>query len=137
MFYEIDLVVPANTLKSAPVIVPAAFVAGTIIGVSVQIPAGCASLVHTAAYDELHQVWPANQDGDIKGDGTVVSWPDAYDVPSDNYTIQLWAWSSDDTFAHTITWRFAFLGAADAARQQRALNALLYLDQWFSTRQGV
>ncbi len=137
MFYEFDVVVPANTPKSAAIVVPATFVAGAIIGVHVQIPAGCASLVHTAVYNELHQVWPANQDADIKGDGALISWPDDYDVPNDNYQLQLKAWSSDDTFTHTITWRFALVSAAERARQQSALNALLYLDKWFSTRQGA
>ncbi|MBF6606959.1 MAG: hypothetical protein IVW53_15435 [Chloroflexi bacterium] len=137
MFYEFDVTVPPNTLRASPVIVPVEFVAGAIVGVHVQIPLGCRALAHTAAYNELHQVWPANQDGDIKGDGAIVSWPEDYEVPSDNYQLQIYAWSDDDTFAHTLTWRFAFQTAAERAQQNTAMQALNYLAKWFAQQGGA
>lgn len=137
MFYEFDLVVPANTAKATPLIVPVEFVAGAIAGVHVQFPPGCRALVHTAAYDDLNQVWPANQDGDIKGDGAIVSWPEDFDVPTDNYQLQLKAWSTDDTFQHTITWRFAFQTADEKARDTQAFTALQYLARWWGSQGGA
>lgn len=137
MLYEYDVVVPPNTLKSAPVVMSVPFTAGRITAMHVQFPAGCAGLVHTTVSDELHQIAPANQDGDIKADGAIIDFPDDVAIPVDNFELQVRAWNDDDSFTHTITWRFAVQTAVDAQQQQSALNALLYLDQWFSSQGGV
>ena len=137
MFYEYDVVVPPNTPASAPVVVTALLTAGTLTNVSVQLPRGCQGLVHAYVQDKLHRVVPANQDGDIKGDDIVVPASEEYQVPTDDYELELAAYNLDDTYTHTVTFRLDVLPASRAAEQQSALNALLYLDKWFSQQTGA
>jgi hypothetical protein len=118
VFWEYTLTIPANTPASAPVESDVNLSPGTIVRVDVQFPRGCVGLVHVKIWKEEHQVWPVNVDGNIASEGQTVSWPEDYDVTDEPFTLTLRGWNLDDTFAHTITFRFALLelGAAQASR---------------------
>lgn len=110
------------------------FVAGVITFVEVQFPRGCAGLVHASVRLGLHQLWPTNQDGAITGDDARVSWDEQYPITAAPFTLRLVATNADDTFPHTVTFRFAELGISEYDAQLAGLRALQYLDRWFALR---
>ena len=112
MFYEFALTVPANTAQAVPAELEMPLSPGTVVQVGVQFPRGCVGLVHVQVLDAEHQVWPTNLDGDIAAEGFTVSWPEDLDLADSPYTLTLRAWNDDDTFPHTVTFRFALQAAS-------------------------
>ncbi|KKL52780.1 hypothetical protein LCGC14_2282060 [marine sediment metagenome] len=109
MFHEYALTIPANTAESAPATMDAPLAPGTVVRVEIQFPRGCVGLVHVQIWRSEHQVWPVNVEGDISGEGVPVAWPEDYDLDDEPYTVTLRGWNDDDTYPHTITFRFALL----------------------------
>lgn len=136
MFYEFAVTTPANTPSTSPKITDVYLVAGVITWVEVQFPRGCSGLVHAAVRDKLHQVWPTNPDGNISGDDVHVDWLEHYELAEEPYGLHLVTWNNDDTFAHTLSFRFAETPAELVAKQVAALRALQYLDVWFSRQRA-
>jgi len=123
MLFEYALTIPANTPATAPAERDAPLAPGTVARVDVQFPRGCVGLVHVSVWREEHQVWPVNLDGDMSGEGLVVSWPEDYDLDDDPLAFTLRGWNEDDSYPHTITFRFALLplGAKQEARESVGL----------------
>lgn len=111
MFYEFDLTIPSNTLESAPAELEVFMAAGIVKQVEVQIPRGARSLVHTVAVRGIHQVWPSNPDGSIKGDDARIVWGEDYDLTAPPHTLRLYGWSPDTSYSHVVTWRFQMVAA--------------------------
>ena len=107
MYYSFDLTVPPNTSASSPAELLVDLAPGTIHRVELQFPAGCAGLVHVRIFHASHQVWPSNPDGTISSDGLLVAWTEAWDLRSKPHQLRLLAYNLDDTFYHTIAFRFA------------------------------
>lgn len=111
MFYEFDLTIPANTSVDSPAELEVYMAAGIIKQVEVQIPRGARSLVHTVAVRGIHQVWPSNPDGSIKGDNARIVWGEDYDLVEPPHSFRLYGWSPDTSFPHVVTWRFQMVAA--------------------------
>lgn len=109
MFYEYRLTIPANTPSSAPLESSVELDHGRIVGVEIQFPPGCVGLVHGQIRRERHQLWPTNVDGDISGDDARIGWVEDYDLDEEPYVVTLRGWNEDDSFSHTITFRFNVL----------------------------
>ncbi len=123
MLFEYPLTIPANTARTAPAELDVPLSPGTVARADVQFPRGCVGLVHVQVWREEHQVWPVNLDGDISAEGLVVSWPEDYDLDDEPFAFTLCGWNDDDTYPHTITFRFAILplGAKAEARESAGL----------------
>lgn len=106
MFYEFDLTIPANTLAVSPVERSVFMDGGIIKQVEVQLPSGLRGMVFTVAWRGLHQVWPTNPDGKIKGDDARIVWGEDYDLTQPPHVILLRGWSPDTSYPHVVTWRF-------------------------------
>lgn len=124
MLYEYALTILAQTAESAPETLDAPLAPGTVARVDVQFPRGCVGLAHVQVWRSEHQVWPTNVDGNISAEGLVVSWPEDYDLVDEPYGMTLRGWNDDDSYAHTITFRFALLPLS-AKEEGRAPAGLL------------
>ena len=121
MFFEVQLTIPANTPKAAPAELDVALSAGQLVAASVQFPRGCVGLAHTVALRSTHQLWPTNPDGSISGEGAIIPWAEDLVLEDDPYTLTLRGWNLDDSFPHTVTWRFNVLPLAGVvAERERA-----------------
>jgi hypothetical protein len=109
MFYEHPLTIPANTPATSPFELEVELDHGRIVGVELQFPRGCVGLVHVQVRRELHQLWPTNVDGDISGEDARIGWVEDHDFTEEPYTLTLRGWNLDDTFQHTVTFRFNLL----------------------------
>ena len=135
MFFEFSLTIPANTPAAAPVSLDIELALGEVTWWEIQFPAGCNGLVHVYVTDETHPVIPTNTDGDVAGSGANISPFDAISLETEPATLRLFGWNTDDTFPHTITFRFSVRSSAELARINSAFRALDYLDRWFSQQQ--
>jgi hypothetical protein len=111
MFYEFKLTIPANTPATDPTEQTVQLSPGIISHVELQFPRGTVGLVHVVVRRALHQVWPTNPDGDIAAEGINVSWADDYDLSEPPFELTLSGYNLDDTFDHTITFRFELIAA--------------------------
>ncbi len=127
MFYEVPLTIPANTAKAAAVELDVALSAGRLVAASVQFPRGCVGLVHTVALRSTHQLWPTNPDGSLSGEGAIIPWQEDLILEDDPYTLTVRGWNLDDSYSHTVTWRFNVLPLAGvlAERDKAAQEARL------------
>lgn len=123
MLYEYALTIAANTAESSPATLDAPLAPGTVVRVGVQFPSGCVGLVHVQIWRSEHQVWPGNLDGDISAEGQEVSWLEDYDLDDEPFGFSLRGWNGDDSYSHTVTFRFALLslGAREEARESAGL----------------
>lgn len=128
MFYSVNLTIPPNTPATAPITLDVPLVPGTVHQVDIQFPTGCAGLAHTVAVRGAHQVWPSNAEGNFHADGYVISWQDEYDLDAAPFLLRLFGWNLDDTYAHTVTWRFALRAVAQLPVSPALLAALATLE---------
>lgn len=124
MLFEYPLTVPADRAEADPKTLECLLSAGTVIGVSVQFPAGCAGMVYVSIWRHDHQVWPVNLDEAISGDNTVIAWPESYDLDDEPFAFTVKGWAPGTTYPHTITFRFALL-SLEEAQGARGLPGLL------------
>lgn len=124
MFFEYSLTIPANTPATAPVETEAVLAPGTVSEVAIQFPRGCVGLAHVQIWRSEHQVWPVNLDGNIAGENAIIDWDEDYDLDDDPFTFTLRGWNLDDSYAHTITFRFALL-PLDTGQATRGAGGLL------------
>lgn len=137
MFYEFSVTAPKNTPIASPVKLDVALVPGMISRVAVQFPSGCVGLVGATVYHKLHQVWPTNPDGFIIADDFTVQWEEQYEVNEDPFKLQLRVYNLDDTFPHTVTFRFAELGGPELKALRDAQQGLDYLGRWFARQRLI
>lgn len=129
MFYEYRLTIPANTLATSPTEEEVELEHGRIVGVEVQFPRGCVGLVRVRIRRELHQLWPSNPDGDILAEEARIGWQEDYELTEEPYTVTLQGSNEDDTFPHTIRFRFNLLPLSRPAAAAPAPEELLGLPQ--------
>lgn len=117
MFYAFAVTIPANTAAASPVREHVELVPGTIRKVDIQFPRGCVGLVHAQVHQEHHQLYPTNPGADFASDGFNIIWEDEHELVDGQSRLTLVAWNLDDTFPHTLTFRFALTAtpAADLA----------------------
>jgi hypothetical protein len=124
VLFEYPLAIEADTAEADPATVDCLLSAGTVIGVSVQFPAGCAGMVYVSIWRGDHQVWPVNLDEAISGDNTVVSFPTSYDLADQPFAFEARGWSPGATYDHTVTLRFSLL-SLEEVQSARGLPGLL------------
>ena len=129
MLYEFDLAIPANTPATAPVSVDAPLAPGRVAQVGILFPTGCVGLVHAYIVRSNHQVWPSNPDEQIIGNGQEVTWPESFDLDDAPFGVVCYAFNLDDTYPHTLTFRFAVIDADQARSAQEAVSFLGRLRQ--------
>jgi len=124
MLYELDVTAPANTPASDPVEETVRVTKGWINQVQVQIPGGQVGLTGAQVWRGTSQVWPSNPGSYFKGDRLVLTWPEDYEMADEPLELRVRVWNTDTDHAHTVTFRFAMLGLAEA-EERRGLAGML------------
>ncbi len=105
MIFSKDLTVPANTPATAPVSAVMQLSQGIVHRVEVGFPAGCHAAVLVTINRAIHQVWPDNPDGALKGDNWTISVDTWYELDQPPYELTVLCWSPGTTYEHTVTVR--------------------------------
>lgn len=102
MFYSWPIVVAAGNTSSNKSRIEMPMSAGVIHQVDILFPDTCDHHIRVQMFDASFQLWPSNRAGTIRGDATVVSFRDFYEMTSQNNTLTGLAWWEDIETAQTI-----------------------------------
>lgn len=106
MLFDFDLIVPAATPAAEPIVTLARLTRGKLTQIRVLFPPGPATLVHVVIRHNLHQLMPANFEGDINFDDAIITSSLDYDLVDPPYEIKMIGWSDLAVYEHTITVQF-------------------------------
>ena len=122
MIYIKELDVPANTTIDNPCNVELGLVQGVITEVNILFPIGCRGLVGVRIYDFEHIVWPSNPDHWLIADGETIEWQDDYMMSGYPNVLRLEGYNLDDSYTHTVYFRFVALPLEKANILQKLLS---------------
>ena len=102
MFYSWPIVVAAENTVDNKAKIDMSMSAGVIHQVDVLFPDDCDHNIRVQVFDASFQLWPSNRNATIRGDATVISFRDFYEMRSANNTLTGLAWWADTETAQTI-----------------------------------
>lgn len=114
MIYVTELTIPANTSVDIPMRISLSVVDGIISEVNVLFPDGCKGLVGVRVYDYEHIIYPSNPDHWLIADDETIIWSDDYTLSGAPFELGLEGYNLDDSYSHTIYFRFVVIEAAKA-----------------------
>ncbi len=113
MFYDFAVIVPADTLESAPKKQELKLTAGVIQKVAILYPPGPHGMVKLRLMDGGHQFLPTNPDGYFASDDEALNIDEYYPLSSTPYILQAVAYSPGTNYDHTIAIRIGVLRPED------------------------
>jgi len=125
-----ELTIPAQTTEDAPVERDIDIGSGVIIKCEVGFPEGLGALTRARVRQALTPRYPSNQGAWYHWDDHIYETPDHLIVKKGDSPFTLMGWNEDDTFPHTITFRFIILPKEVAEywmRQEKTLGKLVTL----------
>lgn len=102
MFYSYELEAPASTGVGAKKSIEMSMSAGIIHQVDVLFPDTADHEIAVQILDSSVQLWPSNRGAKIRGDATVVSFRDFYEMKIDNNILTAKAWRLSTGDAITV-----------------------------------
>jgi len=106
MFYEFAISVPKSTTQGTPKTQKLRLAHGVIHRVEVQFPIGTQALAHARLEHHSFGGLPTNPQGNFCSDGYIIPVDEYLEFFSAPYEVTAILWNDDDTYAHTITFRF-------------------------------
>ena len=103
MFYSWPITIVAANTASNKAKIEMPMSAGVIHQVDILFPDDADNNIRVQVFDASFQLWPSNRGGAIRGDATVVSFRDFYEMKSANNRLTGYAWW-DDTSTETTIW---------------------------------
>lgn len=94
MFYVFTCTPTADNSESSPETFELQMAAGVIHQVDVLFQSGCGHEEFIEIYDDNFQVWPSNRGEKLRGDATVVSFRDFYELKPGNTILTAKVWST-------------------------------------------
>jgi len=102
MFYSWPIAVAAGNTVSNKKEIEMTMSAGVIHQVDILFPDDCDHNIRVQIFDANLQLFPSNRDGTIRGDATVVSFRDFYELKPENNILKAYAWWADTETAQTV-----------------------------------
>jgi len=109
MISRFSLSIPANTSSSSPKTLDIELPVGVIHKLDILFPPGCCGLVGVAIFQGIHLIWPSYSDEWFSTDGETITFEEFYEVRRGLTTFTLKGYNTDDTYSHTIVFRFGIL----------------------------
>jgi len=102
MFYSFEVAVAAGNTVSNKKQLEMEMSAGVIHQVDVLFPDTADHNIRVQIFDRNLQMWPSNRNATIRGDATVVSFRDFYEMKASNNILTAKAWWADTQTACTV-----------------------------------
>lgn len=102
MFYSWPIVVAAGNIESNKATIDMPMSSGIVHQVDVLFPDTADHDVRVQIFDASFQLWPSNRDGTIRGDASVISFRDFYELRAENNVLTGVAWLTNAAKACTI-----------------------------------
>ena len=94
MFYVFSHTLLADYTEAAPYVVDLPLTAGIIHQVDVLFQSGCGHKIFVQIYDGNTQLWPSNRGEKMRGDATVVSFREFFELIPGNTRLKAHIWST-------------------------------------------
>jgi len=121
MFFAWDILIPANTLESAPIEQYLRLSKGVITSVSVKFPAGCQGVVKVRFLHAEFQLVPISKGEWVTGDDEEVETETYYELDGIPYALKFIGNSPGTSNSHTLQVRIS-VQPADVASLRPFLN---------------
>lgn len=95
MFYSWEVAVAAGNIESNKKQIELPMSAGIIHQIDVLFPDTADHDIRVQIWDRNLQLWPSNRNATIRGDATVVSFRDFYEMKADNNVLIAKGWLTD------------------------------------------
>ena len=109
MISNFAVTTPKDTSKDTPEITLIKLPVGIVYEVNFVFPSGCAGLVGCAVEHEGHRIWPTLSDEFFYADDEIIDFTEHYEVREGHQDFKLLTYNEDDTYDHTIVFRFGIL----------------------------
>lgn len=103
MYFAAEVLTPANTPASAPVVTRLRVYPGVVRQVWLGFPPGCYGLAHIQVWYCGWQVWPYTPQTSYHWDNYVFAIEDRYPLVEEPLELVLKTWNLDDSYDHTLT----------------------------------
>ena len=102
MFYAFDYTVTSDDIVSAKHKLLLPVVTGVIHQVDVLFQADAAHKINVQIFDGISQIWPSNRGAAFRGDATVISFREFYEIRSDPAELVAMIWTTDTSVLYEI-----------------------------------
>lgn len=102
MFYSWPITIAAGNTASNKAKIDMPMSAGVIHQVDILFPDDADHYIRVQVFDASFQLWPSNRNGSIRGDATIISFRDFYQMKSANNNLTGFAWWEGVETATTI-----------------------------------
>lgn len=102
MFYSWPITVAAENTASNKKKIDMDMSAGVVHQVDILFPDDCDHNIRVQVFDASFQLWPSNRGATIRGDATVISFRDFFEMKSANNTLTGFAWWEGTSTEQTI-----------------------------------
>jgi len=109
MFYTFSMGITALHTAAAPNRIELPLSPGIIHQVDILFQAGCAHVQHVQIFDASLQVWPFTRGETIRGDATVVSFREFYELTNLNNVLTAYAWTDDPLIFYDVVLQIGVL----------------------------
>ncbi|GAH57756.1 unnamed protein product [marine sediment metagenome] len=110
MFYKYSLEIPQQTLESDPVEMKITLPNGVITEVNICFPDGCFGLAKVKIIHNEFQIFPTNPEKWFAWNNYCISFKEDYKLPENFNLLKLKGYNDDDSYSHTIVFRFGVKG---------------------------
>ncbi|MDP2946153.1 MAG: hypothetical protein Q8N61_01710 [bacterium] len=112
MFYAFSYTPEAADTAADPHVLDMQVTAGVIHQVDVVFQSGCDHKVFVQIFDGGHQLWPTNRGEKMRGDATVVSFREFYEMTPGKTVLRAKIWTTLDTTFYEIIIQIGVLDKA-------------------------
>jgi hypothetical protein len=102
MFYSFDYTLTSNDIVTAKHKLIMPVVTGVIHQVDVLFQSGCAHKINVQIFEGISQLWPSNHGNSFRGDATVVSFREYYDIKAEPAELFAYLWTTDTSILFEI-----------------------------------
>lgn len=95
MFYAFSHTPDADDTEAEPHVLDLHLTAGIVHQVDVLFQSGCAHTHFVQIFDGNHQLWPSNRGEKLRGDATVISFREFYELTPGNTRLTAHIWATD------------------------------------------
>lgn len=102
MFYAFDYTVTVNDIATAKHKLVMPVVTGIVHQVDVLFQSGAAHEINVQIFDGISQIWPSNRGKAFRGDSTVVSFREFYEITSEPAELIAYLWQTDTSILYEV-----------------------------------
>lgn len=102
MFYVFSLTPLVDDTEASPHVLDLQLTAGVIHQIDVLFQSGCAHKVCVQIFDGNTQLWPSNRGEKMRGDATVVSFREFYELIPGNTRLKAHVWTTVGTYTYEV-----------------------------------